>query len=71
MRCLIDEERIMIKRLQDWWRGWSDSDLVSILEKVEQHRSSPPGSVIFVSQRELRAHVACLKEAYPLMVVRS
>lgn len=51
----------------DWWRGWSDADLVSVLNKVAQDMA--PGSMIPVTERELRAHVAYIRDQYPLRCV--
>lgn len=45
----------MMNLLRDWWRGWSDEDLASVLTKVEVHGLNP-GAFIPVTVRELRAH---------------
>ena len=44
----------MIIWLRDWWRGWSDEDLASILTKVQVHGLNP-GAIIPVTERELLA----------------
>lgn len=55
----------MIVRIRDWWRGWSDDDLVSILNKINQ-KDLNPGGIIYVTIAELEAHRAYLEEQYPL-----
>ncbi len=57
-----------MSRLRDWWRGWSDEDLASVLTKVEVHGMNP-GAVIPVTGRELRAHQAYTRDQYPLRYV--
>lgn len=54
--------------LRDWWRGWSDEDLASVLTKVEVHVLNP-GAVIPVTLRELAAHKAYVHDKYPLRYV--
>lgn len=51
-----------MKWLRDWWRGWSDEDLASILRKVERNKEMRPGEIMPVTQRELRAHLAWSRE---------
>lgn len=53
---------------RDWWRGWSDEDLASVLTKVEIHGLNP-GAIIPVTMRELAAHRAYVNEKYPLRYV--
>ena len=57
-----------MRLLRDWWRGWSDEDLVSILNKVNQKEVNP-GGIIYVTLSETRAHRAYLEEQYPLYCV--
>lgn len=54
--------------LRDWWRGWSDEDLASVLTKVEVHAINP-GAIIPVTMRELCAHRAYIRERYPLQYI--
>jgi hypothetical protein len=54
--------------LRDWWRGWSDEDLASVLTKINVHDINP-GAIIPVTERELRAHQAYVNERYPLRYV--
>lgn len=54
--------------IRDWWRGWSDEDLASVLTKVKLHELNP-GAIIPVTDRELRAHVAYVRDRYPLRYV--
>jgi hypothetical protein len=58
----------MMTMFRNWWRGWSDEDLASVLTKVEVHGLNP-GTIIPVTMRELRAHQAYLNERYPLRYV--
>lgn len=60
----------MIEWLQDWWRGWSDEDLASVLTKIEVQGLNP-GAIIPVTLRELRAHVAYTRDKYPLRYVEA
>jgi hypothetical protein len=39
--------------LRDWWRGYSESDRLSVLAKMSGDKR--PGAVIPVTRRELRA----------------
>lgn len=55
----------MMDALRNWWRGWSDEDLASVLTKVEVHNVNP-GALIPVTLRELRAHQAYVNEKYTL-----
>jgi hypothetical protein len=50
----------LIVAMRDWWRGWSDEHLASVLTKIEVHGLNP-GAIIPVTQRELRAHQAYVK----------
>lgn len=59
-----------MKWFRDWWRGWSDDDLASIFEKLRRDHNRP-GAAIFVTQRELRAHVAWCKAQYPMLQVKA
>jgi hypothetical protein len=61
----------MMDWFTDWWRGWSEDDLRSVLEKIKTAQNLPAGGVTFVSNREMRAHLAFLKQQYPLLTVRS
>lgn len=58
-----------MQKLTDWWwdwcRGYSDADLMSVLEKVGI-KDAQPGAFIPVTRREMRAHLAYLREIYPL-----
>lgn len=47
----------MKRWIRDWWRGWSDADLVSILNKLNQ-KDFQPGAGIPVTLAELKAHRA-------------
>ena len=40
--------------LRDWWRGWSDDDLVSVLNKITL-QGCDPGALIYVTYREMKA----------------
>lgn len=53
---------------RDWWRGWSDEDLASVLLKVQVHGLNP-GAIIPVTERELKAHKAYVQENYPLRYI--
>jgi len=39
----------------DWWRGYSEADLVSALRKHYGHGPHKPGHVTPISMREIRA----------------
>ena len=41
--------------LRDWWRGYSDADVMTLLAKMEKGKSMKPGSVIELTNREARA----------------
>ena len=41
--------------IRNWWQGWSDTDLTSILEKV---KNAQPGAIIPMTDAERRAHIA-------------
>lgn len=56
-----------MKWLRDWWRGWSDDDLESVLRKVE-YKDAKPGGLIPVTHRELRAHAAFMRAIHPVLV---
>jgi hypothetical protein len=49
--------------IKDWWRGYSDDDLDSILNKLVDN-STHPGRIIPVTERELRAHHAFIKKQF-------
>jgi hypothetical protein len=55
----------MMGTLRDWWRGWSDEDLASVLTKIRVHDLNP-GTLIPVTMKELRAHQAYVNEKYQL-----
>ena len=42
--------------IRDWWRGYSNEDIASAIRKMEGPHE--PGSIVPVSNRELRAYVA-------------
>jgi hypothetical protein len=54
----------MIRLLRDWWRGWSDEDLINILNKITLHECNP-GAIIYVTPAELRAHRAYVEDRDP------
>lgn len=61
----------MKRWIRDWWRGWSDEDLTSVLRKVEIHEDCRPGEIIPVSMCELRAHVAYSREQHPMLYIKA
>ena len=50
--------------LNDWRLGWNVNDLKSGLAKVEAGRNLPPGSIVWVTHREMKA-LTDAREAYP------
>lgn len=51
-------------RLRDWWRGWSDADLESAIEKVAQHIHLP-GAAVKMTISEMRAYMEWDREQHP------
>ena len=58
----------MMNWMRDWWRGWSDEDLASVLTKVAVHEINP-GAIIPVTLREFKAHRAYGRGEYSLRYV--
>lgn len=60
-----------MKWLRDWWRGWADGDLASILRKVEHQKDYRPGEIIPVTLHELRAHLAYCHDQHPKLYIKA
>lgn len=41
--------------LRDWWRGYSDADVMTLLAKLEKGKGMKPGSTIKLTSGEAKA----------------
>lgn len=46
----------MKRWIRDWWRGFSDADMASMLEKLASPHMREPGSMLSITHAELRAY---------------
>lgn len=52
------------KKLRDWWRGYTDADILSIAVKMGPHNPEwrRTDGLICLSEAELKAHMAYFKD---------
>lgn len=55
---------LLLRKLRDFFRGFSDEDWVCMRNKIEKMRGAPPGSIHTMTDGEYRAYILFLKEMY-------
>lgn len=56
---------MILRKIRDFFRGYSDEDLKNVLEKMKAANTMKPGSIIELTAGEMNAHVAWIRERYP------